>query len=144
MNKKPVFKQKPCAFCGDEYSPTGRNSKFCSGKCKYQDQRKRYHEKRAAEGNPVGKSGGNYGRTGKDHWAWKHGLRFFTQIRNKIREERRYCERCQKDLKDVTQFHWCVHHKDHDRTNNNIENFELLCKRCHQLEHNCWENLPSK
>lgn len=36
-----------------------------------------------------------------------------------------------------------MHHKDHNRKNNREENFELLCKRCHQVEHECWKNLPN-
>lgn len=28
-----------------------------------------------------------------------------------------------------------VHHKDHDRTNNLLENLEVLCPNCHSLEH---------
>ena len=28
-----------------------------------------------------------------------------------------------------------AHHKDHDRSNNNISNLELLCPICHELEH---------
>ena len=36
-----------------------------------------------------------------------------------------------------------VHHKDHNRKNNVESNFELLCKRCHQVEHECWKNLTN-
>jgi hypothetical protein len=75
---------------------------------------------------------------------WSNGISFFEKKRREIRDTRRYCERCDKDLKDVGQYHWCVHHKDHDRTNNKLENFELLCKRCHQLEHDCESNLPNR
>jgi len=28
-----------------------------------------------------------------------------------------------------------VHHKDRDRTNNGIDNFEILCRNCHYEEH---------
>ena len=51
------------------------------------------------------------------------------------------CERCGKDLEDATRWKWCVHHKDHDHSNHELSNLELLCKRCHQLEHSCQDNL---
>jgi hypothetical protein len=35
-----------------------------------------------------------------------------------------------------------AHHLDEDRTNNSPENLRPMCKRCHQLEHNCTANLP--
>lgn len=82
--------------------------------------------------------GQGYGET---HTSYKDGNGVF-QIRlsKQVKEERRYCERCGKDLLSVSRYHWVVHHKDHDRSNNEMENFELLCKRCHQLEHNCYDN----
>jgi hypothetical protein len=36
-----------------------------------------------------------------------------------------------------------AHHIDHDRSNNVAENLRPMCKRCHQLEHNCTANLPT-
>jgi 5-methylcytosine-specific restriction endonuclease McrA len=35
-----------------------------------------------------------------------------------------------------------VHHKDRNRSNNEISNLEVLCARCHRIEHECWKNLP--
>lgn len=42
-----------------------------------------------------------------------------------------------EDALSIVQDEWVGHHKDHDRTNNTIENLSLLCKRCHQIEHEC-------
>mgnify|MGYP001561026754 CR=1 FL=1 len=39
------------------------------------------------------------------------------------------CMRCEFDKFVV------VHHKDRDRTNNELENLEVLCPNCHALEH---------
>lgn len=139
-----TFWPKDCAQCGTTFTPTGANSKFCSKKCKYLDRKSKLHRERAASGNPVGKSGGNYGRTGADHWAWKNGISVFERTRGAIRDEIGSCERCGKDLQSASWAEWCIHHRDHDRTNNTRENFELLCKRCHQLEHRCSENLPNR
>lgn len=41
------------------------------------------------------------------------------------------CNRCGFDKFVI------VHHKDRDRSNNKIENLEVLCPNCHALEHHC-------
>lgn len=63
------------------------------------------------------------------------GLGYFYANRQRVKQERKSCNRCEKNLLDASSYEWCVHHIDHDRTNNVDSNFELLCKRCHQLEH---------
>ena len=35
----------------------------------------------------------------------------------------------------------CVHHIDNNKENNNIENYQVLCNKCHRLKH---PNLPDK
>jgi hypothetical protein len=50
--------------------------------------------------------------------------------------EKTACERCGSNEKLL------VHHKDRDRYNNVKENLGCLCKRCHQLEHECGKHLP--
>lgn len=42
------------------------------------------------------------------------------------------CERCGYDEHPAGIV---VHHKDRDRTNNSIENLEILCAICHNIEH---------
>ncbi|MBP9691052.1 HNH endonuclease [Candidatus Woesebacteria bacterium] len=42
-----------------------------------------------------------------------------------------HCERCDYDTFEILQ----IHHKDRDRTNNSLENLELICPNCHALEH---------
>ena len=34
-----------------------------------------------------------------------------------------------------------VHHIDHDRTNNEFENFRVLCKSCHAITHKRIKNI---
>ena len=70
---------------------------------------------------------------------YKNGIGDFIRFRNNVTVKE--CDRCGKDLNGVSQYEWAVHHKDHDRTNNTLDNFEVLCKRCHQLEHNCTDRL---
>lgn len=48
------------------------------------------------------------------------------------RKYRRICNRCgYKDHPEILQ----VHHKDRNRNNNKVENLEILCPNCHQIEH---------
>lgn len=41
------------------------------------------------------------------------------------------CNRCGYDIIHVL----VVHHKDRDRSNNNISNLEILCRNCHYIVH---------
>ena len=43
----------------------------------------------------------------------------------------RQCERCSYDKYEILH----VHHKDKDRSNNNLDNLELICPNCHYEEH---------
>ena len=43
----------------------------------------------------------------------------------------RSCERCGYDKYEILQ----VHHKNRDRTNNDLANLELICPNCHYEEH---------
>jgi hypothetical protein len=72
------------------------------------------------------------------------GIGYFNKRRGKILKERRHCNRCNKDLWNVSRYDWCVHHVDHNRENNVDSNFELLCKRCHQSEHCVHDNATGR
>ena len=85
----------------------------------------------------------NHARYTEDS-QYKNGAGFFNRMRDRIKEERRFCERCGKDLKDANRYQWVVHHKDHNHFHNVIENYELLCKTCHQKEHECGKQLNVK
>lgn len=135
------FKNRICE-CGNEYTPTGPAAKFCQ--ICAEEKRKatacrgsqNYRIKHGLVQNPgVGKGGAN--KKGSEDSQYRTGIVYFMKNRRRIKEERQFCERCKVDLKDATRFQWVIHHRDHDRENNTDENFELLCKRCHQLEHEC-------
>ena len=133
---------KICKVCHQLFKPAGRCSKYCSVYCFRIIQRGKhkdiYTPRRIKQmgGVPGVGKGGRVG-SGKDNPAYKNGIGVFQNERTTIKNERRFCERCDKDLKYVSRYYWCIHHKDHDRTNNDPTNWELLCKRCHQIEHNC-------
>ena len=96
-----------------------------------------------ARGVKIGIGSGNYyGRFNKKHPSYKTGIGWYRDLILQSKEHK--CERCFEEIDFSNPYKWCVHHKNHDRTCNNIENLELLCKRCHQLEHDCIGNLPNK
>lgn len=106
------------------------------------EERRAYHrEYMRKKRGYTGKGPGAHNTMGDKHPQWKNGERAFQQrMSPAYRKKIRYCERCNIDLLNAGTGFWCVHHKDHDRTNNVESNFELLCKRCHQIEHECWKN----
>jgi hypothetical protein len=140
------FKQKVCRRCGVTFDPTAPAYLYCAQCAPVQAEetarRATERAQRKKLGARYGIGSGNAQGRGPGHHTWKNGISFFIQQGPIIKAEVRYCERCKKDLIDATDKEWVIHHRDHDRENNVRENFELLCKRCHQIEHRCWENFP--
>ena len=145
-----TFKEKVCKYCGQSYIPTGSSSYFCC----LDHRRKYYIEQGIAKeyrdrfnlknGVQVGiGSGGTTGSWDQNH-MYKNGSGSFRNYGRKLKEAGVPCNRCGKDLTDAKRGEWCSHHKDHNRSNNTIENLELLCKRCHQMHHDAgYKSLPS-
>lgn len=133
---------KTCKECNTPFIGTGPAARFCSpcAEVKRKEAAKRGYDNYVIKHNIIEKrgvgSGGNQGR-GKEHHSYVSGIGYFQDTRKRIKEERRYCERCKQDLLEANRWQWCLHHRDHDRTNNEDSNFELLCKKCHQVEHDC-------
>ncbi len=138
-----------CCICGEnmeKLNTRGRDPVICTKpECKRlyaKEATQRYRRRKAeAEGRShrvdIGKGGGQM--KGKDSPSYKNGIKYFHDNAKRIKDERRCCEECGKDLSTANRYQWCVHHIDHDRTNNDDSNFQLLCKRCHQIEHECWK-----
>lgn len=136
-------KVKICDNCGNSYEPTGRCQKYCSD-CKRPMDLKRLRD-RPKQLTGHGK-GGN--QKGERNHQWKGGTSGFRQVKLESLKGEYYCERCGKDLRKVINGIknglWAVHHKDHNRNNPALGNLELLCKKCHQIEHECWLNFSNK
>lgn len=144
------FKPKPCKICEQTFTPLAPAALYCPS-CKpiAQEAEKEATRKasyalwvrkaiEAGREHTVGVGQGGSNLKGADHKQYVSGTGFFAKMRKQLKKERRFCEECSKDLENVSNFGWCLHHIDHDRTNNVLENYKLLCKRCHQLEHKCW------
>jgi hypothetical protein len=69
-------------------------------------------------------------RAGSNHPLWNGGKASYRHMMEK-RGEGTHCRRCGITDKRVL----IVHHIDHNRKNNVIENLLWLCRNCHYLEH---------
>ena len=106
------------------------------------------------------KAGGNYANMKKtlqslnvncDHWtgqAWSKSERLkdwseYTKVaylkKHLIKERGHRCEHCKNEKWFEQPIALEVHHKDGDRTNNELCNLELRCCNCHAMTHN-WRN----
>lgn len=141
-----VLKDIKCVICDNVFTPKRKDSSYCSKNCGKRLEWERYKTKRNASDNPMQSRGGNRW-SGEEHNFYKDGKWTktgegkFIKLRKMMKETINKCERCSKELKDVPSSGWACHHKDHNHSNNDISNLELLCKRCHQIEHNCVNNL---
>ena len=140
------LKDRHCNVCNQLYKPKGSCSKYCDS-CREESTKKvakeavrRWH---LANGILNGKGSGSNTGKGEENHMYKHGRLTFQRWARERKEEVGLCEHCGKDIKHAAHYEWVGHHKDHNRENNVIENLVLLCKRCHQIEHECWKAFES-
>lgn len=133
---------KKVCDCGTEFMSTGRAGKYCKS-CKEiakererQANRERMYNKRRAEGRKIGRGA----ERGEKHPNYKHGYYVAQTQSREYREKVRYCEKCGIDTLNLSRWHWVMHHKDHNHSNHSDDNLELLCKRCHAIEHEVQNN----
>lgn len=60
--------------------------------------------------------------------------RNFYDLKKKVKLNQYYCNRCNSSSNLE------IHHIDHNRNNDSLQNLEILCKSCHSIEHKRWEN----
>lgn len=102
-------KETPCIVCG-KLILSGLNRKTCSRKC-----------------SNVNRAGVKYKTSStKDKIKYQKGLKLLLLDR-----KGKSCERCGYNKYEILQ----IHHKDRNRSNNKIENLELICPNCHYEEH---------
>jgi len=138
FNKKPAqIKKRPKHYCSRECSGIGSRTMIeveC-GVC----SKKILRRPSAIESTKFGtfycsKScaaiKNNSRRTGESHASWKGGVATYRKIA--LREKGSICNRCgYSAIEKILQ----VHHVDHNRANNEINNLEVLCPNCHAEEH---------
>lgn len=81
---------------------------------------------------------GNYNQAGPNNNHWRGGISAPYYQRIAYEHYGKVCQCCYGEAV-------LVHHKDEDRYNNDLDNLEPFCKRCHQVYvHNCLASLPEK
>lgn len=146
MGRWNTLRTVVCQRCNNEFTTYALNCRRCEN-CR-NIHNAEYKDKYYKENRVSGIGSGNAQGLGKNHHTYKSGTGIFRRIKLESLDVFN-CERCGEDLSQVIQdkiygrYFWCVHHKDHNRENNELSNLELLCKRCHQLEHKCIDNLPN-
>jgi len=118
--------RKVCIKCGGDIPPGKyRNAIYCSARCRSAFIALRHAHKTGRIKYPNVGSGG--AQLGTSNHMYKTGVGNYTKLG--FETHGRICNRCGVRAT-------LIHHKDHDRTNNAVDNLEPLCKRCHQ-EHHC-------
>ena len=131
-------KSKTCQRCSVLFTPTGRAQKYCQvcgPRIKLQVRNLWFNFRRRSEGKKIGSGSVK----GEDASNFKHGKSVFDRYARERKSELNRCEQCDKDLTTANRWQWVGHHIDHNPSNNVYSNLKILCKRCHQIEHKCWE-----
>lgn len=116
-------------MCENTYLPKSNRQKYCNYCRKMKEKewdRKKYLKTYVKKGyNQKGESNNNWKGYGTNPYYQRIAHETYGIV----------CNRC------GSKENILVHHKDRNRKNNNITNLEVLCKKCHQIEHEAWKNL---
>jgi stalled ribosome alternative rescue factor ArfA len=111
-----------CAYCKQVIirNPSRHRAKsglcFCSKQCKNEGQ----------------KIKNNIQDVWPSHYGLANGFHSYRKLALSHYEKK--CAKCgYKKITDILQ----VHHIDHNRSNNDINNLQILCPNCHSIEHLC-------
>ena len=145
-----ILNDRQCNMCTQFYTPTGSNSKHCAECLKIHKKEvarvgtATYRNRHNLIKNP-GVGSGNSQLKGKDSPYFKSGIGLYKKLGKALMlAQDCKCSRCGIQVNINKKGSWATHHKDHNRSNNEVENLEPLCKRCHQIEHKCWEAFSVK
>jgi endogenous inhibitor of DNA gyrase (YacG/DUF329 family) len=114
-----------CTKCGNKIPQNlYKSAKFCSSRCRNAFNSHKWRISKGYIEKPYIGSGNNQTKSIEESSG--------RIACNKAREILpNYCNRC-KSTENLV-----AHHIDHNRNNNHISNFEILCRRCHQKHHMC-------
>ncbi len=129
---------KECIKCGEYINHKGKYCTICAKLAQKERIHKWFWDHKILNGKG---SGSSTGREDKNP-MYSHGRSVFRRwAREKLESLSYCCERCGNFIDVTARGTWAGHHKDHNRNNNIKSNLEVLCKKCHQIEHECWRAL---
>jgi 5-methylcytosine-specific restriction endonuclease McrA len=129
---------RECLDCGEYLFTRAKRCTICAKT----RQREHIHNWFWNKGILNGKGSGSATGFEKANHMYSHGRSVFRRwAQERLKELSYCCERCGNKIDASVRGTWAGHHKDHNSTNNVRENLEVLCKRCHQVEHKCWQAL---
>jgi hypothetical protein len=116
-----------CIKCNNVIPSTKyKNAKFCSNNCRSAYNSYKSRVNKGLIKKPGVGSGGNQWGENNNQYTGESGNGGCIRA---MRELPNICNRC-----GSTKF-LVAHHIDHNRKNNELSNFEILCKSCHQKHH---------
>lgn len=123
--------QRVCIKCNNVITNKRKGLKFCSARCRSAYNTYQWCLRTGKFKNP-GVGSGN-AQIGETNHRYKTGIGIYHKKAFSIKDC--ICEQC-GSVQNLL-----VHHKDHDRSNNELDNLEILCKRCHQKHHETRDSL---
>lgn len=142
-----------CERCGSLFVPRSPRTRFCED-CRFVHEREKAIERyikngrkqtsaknwKYIEGKKVYVPVGSYNQSGKNNNAYKNGsgIDWFKEALKILPNKCNRCGKTEDELKKETGSKircLLIHHKDGVHTNNNPDNWEILCKKCHQAHH---------
>ena len=103
-----------------------KSAKFCSPKCSNAYRTLKWRIKKGLIKSPGVGSGGNQFGSNNHQFTGKSGA---SGCMGAMRDLPNICNRC------GSTNYLVAHHIDENRENNELSNFEILCKKCHQKHH---------
>jgi hypothetical protein len=109
---------RACALCGKEFSvPRSQSKRFCSAKCQGKANSGPNNHKHNAAGRFVAASGYVWIKAPSGRWRLEHRVVLEQHLGRRLRSSE------------------IVHHRDEDKQNNSLANFEILTRAEHGRRH---------
>ena len=137
------MKKYVCIKCNATGLTNGKYQKYCPdcGNNATKENIRKWHYQ---AGKLTGTGSGSTTGVGNQNHMYTNGRCTFRRwAKEKLKQLNYSCERCGTIIDATVRGTWAGHHKDHNDQNNIYTNLEVLCKRCHQIEHKCWLALQS-
>lgn len=124
-------RQGVCIKCSNVITNKRKGLKFCSSRCRTAYNSYNHYLRKNKFKKPGAGSGGN--QIGRNNHQYKNGIGTYRNIAFEFKDA--VCEQCNSTLNLL------AHHIDENRSNNELHNLKILCKKCHQDYHCKRDNL---